>query len=328
MGRKRALISGITGQDGAYLAELLLKNNYEVYGASRNANAVNIDNLAYLGIADLVTIETVSLTDVRAISNLLERVEPDEFYHLAGQSSVGLSFDEPIETWKSIAASTINILESIRRGSRSIRFYHAGSSEVFGNTGGKPADERTAYWPCSPYGSAKAAATLCVRTYREAYGLFACTGILFNHESPLRPDHFVTKKIVAAACRIAAGSREKLRLGNLEIRRDWGWAPEYVESMCRMLQQPNPDDYVIATGISVPLQYFVEQVFEAIGREWRDYVEIDTALRRPAEIAIVCASPAKASDSLGWRATSNVAAIAKNLIAAEIERSKGSSSCS
>lgn len=325
MTQKRALICGVTGQDGAYLAQLLLGKGYQVWGTSRKAQTARIANLATLGIADQVQIESMVLVDPQSIRDVVERVQPDEIYHLAGQSSVGLSFQEPRETWEGIATGTVNLLEAVRLSDRPIRFYHAGSSECFGDTQGECADETTPFRPKSPYAVAKAAATWSVATYREAYGLYACTGILFNHESPLRPDRFVTRKIVAAACRIAAGSDEKLHLGNVSIQRDWGWAPEYVESMYRMLQQENPDDYVIATGHTISLEQFVGITFTNVDRQWREHVVIDNDLLRPTEVAVGCANPAKAARVLGWRATSGVKDVIAKLITAERERAWGDS---
>ena len=250
--KKRALISGISGQDGAYLAKLLLDKGYEVFGSSRDAQMANFSNLKRLGIYDHIGFESMALNDFRSVLQTLAKVNPDELYNLAGQSSVGLSFQQPVETLESISVGTLNLLEAIRFIKLPVKFYNACSSECFGDTGGLAAIETTPFKPRSPYAVAKAAAFWELANYREAYGLFACSGILFNHESPLRPERFVTRKIVAAACRIAGGSKEKLRLGNISIARDWGWAPEYVEAMWLMLQQEQPDDYVIATGETNP----------------------------------------------------------------------------
>jgi GDPmannose 4,6-dehydratase len=216
-----------------------------------------------------------------------------------------------------MATATLNLLEVIRFVGKPIRFYNAGSSECFGNTYGEPADETTPFRPRSPYGVAKATAFWEVANYREAYGLFACSGILFNHESPLRPERFVTQKIIAAACRIAAGSSERLRLGNIDIERDWGWAPEYVEAMWRMLQQANPEDYVIATGHSYPLAAFVQQAFAAVGLDWQAHVDIDQSLFRPSEIAKGQGNPAKALAQLGWQAQFQMPDVAQMMVAAK-----------
>lgn len=299
---KRALICGISGQDGAYLARLLLGEGYEVYGTSRDAQMSSFPNLARLGILDRVHLESVSPVDFRSVLQALMKTRPDEVYNLAGQSSVGLSFQQPVETLESISVGTLNLLEGIRFTGRPIRFYNAGSSECFGDTGGTAADEATAFRPRSPYAVAKAAAHWEVANYREAYGLFACSGILFNHESPLRPERFVTKKIVAAACRIAAGSKEKLHLGNVSIQRDWGWAPEYVEAMWLMLQQDQPDDFVIATGESHSLEEFVGEAFACVGLDWQDHVVTDAGLLRPTDLAFGRGNPARARERLGWQA--------------------------
>ena len=297
---KRALICGVSGQDGAYLAQLLLEKGYEVCGTSRDAQMSSFQNLVRLGIRDRVKLASMSLTDFRSVLQVLNKVQPDEVYNLAGQSSVGLSFEQPVETLESIATGTLNLLEAIRFIGAPIRLYNAGSSECFGETGEAGADESTPFRPRSPYAVAKAAAFWEVANYREAYGLFACSGILFNHESPLRPERFVTQKIVTAACRIAEGSTEKLTLGNMAIRRDWGWAPEYVEAMSLMLQQEQPEDYVIATGESCSLEEFVAIAFAAVGLDWRDWVVSDSSLFRPTDLAVGCGNAGKAEQRLGW----------------------------
>ena len=297
---KRALICGVGGQDGAYLAKLLLEKGYEVTGASRDAMATSFANLTHLGIRERVRTASMAINDFRSVLATIKNAAPDEIYNLAGQSSVGLSFDQPVETIESIAIGTLNLLEAIRFVERPIRFYSAGSSECFGDTGNEPATEQTPFHPRSPYAVAKVSAHGLVANYREAYGLFASTGILFNHESPLRPERFVTQKIVHAAARIAAGSNEKLHLGNLDIHRDWGWAPEYVEAMWLMLQQDRAEDFVIATGKTVSLQYFAERAFSYYGLDWQQHVESDTSLLRPSDIQYGRGNPAKAKQLLGW----------------------------
>jgi len=299
---KTALIFGVSGQDGAYLAQLLLSKGYCVCGTSRDAQMSSFQNLVRLGISEQVKLETVALNDFRSVLQVLNKIQPDEVYNLAGQSSVGLSFEQPMETFESLSLGTLNILEAIRFINQPIKFYNAASSECFGDTQGKAADETTPFRPKSPYAVAKAAAFWQVANYRQAYGLFACSGILFNHESPLRPQRFVTQKIISAACRIANGSPEKLYLGNMEIERDWGWAPEYVEAMYLMLQQQQPDDYVIATGQSCKLEDFVAAAFSCAGLDWREHVVIDASLFRPTDIAISRGNPAKARKKLGWQA--------------------------
>jgi GDPmannose 4,6-dehydratase len=315
----RALIIGISGQDGAYLAEILLAKGYEVFGTSRDANLSSFENLRRLGILDRVKRLSVAPNDFRSALSALVQVEPDEVYNLAGQSSVGLSFEQPVETMESISIATLNLLEAIRFTKRPIRFYNAGSGECFGDTGGRPADEETPFRPRSPYAVAKAAAHFEVANYREAYGLFACSGILFNHESPLRPERFVTRKIVSSACRIAAGSGERLRLGNTNVKRDWGWAPEYVDAMWRMLQQERPDDYVIATGRTHSLDEFVTAAFSAVGLIARDHVDVDPSLLRPTDIEGNYANATKAAQVLGWRATVGMAEAVTRMVAAERE---------
>ena len=299
---KTALICGVSGQDGAYLAQLLLNKGYKVCGTSRDAEMSSFQNLVRLGIRDKVKLESMAITDFRSVVQVLTKIQPDEVYNLAGQSSVGLSFEQPVETLESMAAGTLNLLEAIRFTGVPIKFYNASSSECFGNTGEIAADENTPFRPKSPYAVAKAAAFWEVANYREAYGLFACSGILFNHESPLRPQRFVTQKIVAAVSRIAQGSQDKLHLGNISIKRDWGWAPEYVEAMYLMLQQEQPDDYVIATGESYSLEEFVAEAFACVGLDWREYLVTDASLLRLTDIAVGRANPAKSREKLGWEA--------------------------
>ncbi len=299
---KRALICGVSGQDGAYLSQFLLSQGYEVWGTSRDAQMSSFKNLAALGIRERVKLESMSLTDFRSVLQVLRKVQPSEVYNLAGQSSVGLSFEQPVETLESIATGTLNLLEAMRFIELPMKLYNAGSSECFGDLGGQAATEDTPFRPRSPYAVAKATAFWEVANYREAYGLFACSGILFNHESPFRPERFVTQKIVAAAKRIAEHGSGKLCLGNLAVRRDWGWAPEYVEAMYLMLQQEQPEDYVIATGESYTLEAFVEAAFTAVGLDWRSHVVIEKSLFRPTDLAVGLGNPAKAYTQMGWKA--------------------------
>lgn len=303
---RRALICGISGQDGAYLAQLLLDKGYDVIGTSRDATVQRFSGLAALGLADKVQVLSMAPNDFRSVLQTLTHSSLNEVYNLAGQSSVGLSFEQPVESIESIALGTLNLLEAIRFIGRPIRFYNAGSSECFGDTGGAAATEETPFRPRSPYAVAKACAQNLVANYREAYGLHASTGILFNHESPLRPERFVTQKIVRAAARIARGSPHSLTLGNLDVHRDWGWAPEYVDAMWRMLQQPDPGDYVIATGRSVSLEHFVKTAFAHFGLDWRLHVGHDPALLRPSDIHFGAADPSLAQRRLGWRASLQV----------------------
>lgn len=311
----RALIIGISGQDGAYLARLLLEKGYEVHGSSRGHETAAFPNLLRLGIRDRVRLHSAMPSDFASVMSLLQRQAVDEVYNLSGQSSVAESFRHPLETFASITVATMNLLECLRLLGRPVRFYNAGSSEVFGNTTA-PADESTAFDPRSPYGIAKVAAHHAVANYRVAYGLFASTGILFNHESPLRPSHFVTQKIVSAAVRIAAGSGERLALGNIDITRDWGWAPEYVEAMWRILQQEAPADFVVATGRSHSLREFVDRTFAAVGLRASDHVDIDGGMVRPADITESAANPSKARTVLGWQASCGLASLVRKLVAA------------
>lgn len=313
---RKALICGISGQDGAYLAQLLLNKGYEVFGTSRDAQTNPFHKLATLGILDQVTLRSTSLTDFRSVLQTVTHVAPDEIYNLAGQSSVGLSFSMPVETLESISIATLNLLEVLRYLKRPIRFYNAGSSECFGNTPPEGADEDTRFRPRSPYAVAKATAFWEVANYREAYKLHACSGILFNHESPLRPERFVTQKIVAAACRIAEGSGETLSLGNIDIERDWGWAPDYVEAMWAMLQLDDPEDFVIATGESRSLGDFMKTAFDAVGLDSDDHVQTDPSLLRPADIAQGKGNPAKASERLGWTASHKMDDVVREMVAA------------
>lgn len=298
----KALICGINGQDGTYLARLLLDKGYEVWGTSRDAQTSSMSNLATLGILDRVKLLSMAPSDFRSVFTAVDRSQPDEVYYLAGQSSVGLSFDQPAETLESIVTGSLNMLEVIRLQRRPVRLYHAGSSECFGDTGGVPADEDTPFRPRSPYAVAKASAHWMVANYRESYGLHASTGILFNHESPLRPERFVTQKIIQGAKRIAAGSDERLVLGRLDIRRDWGWAPEYVDAMWRMLQSDRPEDLVIATGRTCSLEAFVAEAFMLHAMDWKRHVDISAEFLRPTDIDYSGGNPWRAEQRLGWKA--------------------------
>lgn len=311
---KTALICGISGQDGAYLAQLLLSQGYLVYGSSRDAQISTFRNLVRLGIRDRVKTCSMALNDFRSVLQVIKKIQPDEIYNLAGQTSVGLSFELPVETMESITLGTLNLLEAIRFIGDPIRLYNASSSECFGDTGATAADENTPFRPRSPYAVAKAAAFWQVANYREAYNLFACSGILFNHESPLRPRRFVTQKIVTTAFEISEGKTDKLYLGDVSIQRDWGWSPEYVEAMYRMLQQDQPDDYVIATGSTHQLGDFVAEVFAYLGLDWRQHVEVDPGLYRPTDIAISRGSAAKASQQLGWQAKYSMKEVAHMMV--------------
>ena len=296
---KRALICGVNGQDGAYLARFLLDKGYQVTGSSRDVLSSSLGSLKALQIEDDIELVSLAINDFKSVLDTLKKVRPDEIYNLAGQTSVGLSFEQPVETLESITTGTLNFLEAIRFLDSSVRFYNAGSSECFGNTE-TPADENTAFRPQSPYAVAKASAHWLVANYRRAYGLYACTGILFNHESPLRPEKFVTKKIIAAAKRIANGSNERLILGNLNICRDWGWAPEYVAAMWLMLQRGLAEDFVIATGQTISLQDFVSEAFSIFGLNWTEFVDQDPKFFRPSDLVLSRANPRKANFELNW----------------------------
>jgi GDPmannose 4,6-dehydratase len=316
---KTALITGISGQDGAYLAKLLLGRNYRVVGTSRDTYLSSFANLKRLGILGDVQLESTSLNDFRSVIQTLFKVQPDEIYSLAGQSSVSLSFEQPVETQESIHLAALNLLEAIRFTGKNIRLYNAGSSECFGDLGGQAATEETPFRPRSPYAVAKAAGFWQVANYREAYGIFACSGILFNHESPFRPERFVTKKIAASVARIAKGKQKSLRLGNIHIQRDWGWAPEYVEAMHLMLQIETPGDFVIATGETRSLEDFVAAAFRHVGLNWRDHVEVDQTLFRPTEIMISRGKAEKAAKELGWTAKYHMEDVARMLVEAALE---------
>ena len=303
---RRALICGVGGQDGAYLAQLLSGKGYAVTGTSRNAAGASTDGLAALGIEGKVHVVSMSPSDYDSVRRTIVEAQPDEIYNLAGQSSVGLSFEQPVGAVQSNAIGALNVLEAVRTIAKPIRVFNAGSGECFGDTGGSPATEATPMRPRSPYAVAKTCAFHLVANYREAYRLHACTGILFNHESPIRPDRFVTRKIIGAALRIADGSKEVLSLGNLDIDRDWGWAPDYVEAMWLMLQQDTPADFVIATGRSVSLEYFVDRTFRAAGLDWRDHVKQDKSLFRPSDIRFSVGLPERIHAELGWKARTDV----------------------
>ncbi|MGH8254181.1 MAG: GDP-mannose 4,6-dehydratase [Steroidobacteraceae bacterium] len=313
----RALICGVSGQDGAYLCRFLHQRGYEVHGSSRDAEAGSFENLRRVGIYEHVVKHSMDSNDFRSVLQVLTRAAPDEIYSLAGQSSVGLSFEQPVETLESNSMGTLNLLEAMRILGKPIKLYSAGSGECFGDTNGEAANETTAFHPRSPYAIAKATAHWLVSNYREAYGLHASTGILFNHESPLRSRRFVTRKIVATACAIAAGSRERLTLGNLEIHRDWGWAPEYVEAMWLMLQQPHGGDFVIATGQQHSLAEFAAAAFSHLGLNWRDHTDSSPALYRPTDIAFSRGNAGKAAAVLGWRPNWTMAQVVRAMVDAE-----------
>lgn len=317
---KTALITGITGQDGAYLADFLLKKGYHVSGTFRRTSVINLDRLEYLGVKNLINLLPMDLTDQGNIIRILQKVQPDEVYNLAAQSFVGVSFEQPVTTGKITGLGVTNILEAIRLVNKDIRFYQASTSEMFGKVQAVPQSEKTPFYPRSPYGVAKLYAHWMTVNYREAYGMYTCSGILFNHESPLRGLEFVTRKITHTAARIKFGLERELRLGNLDAKRDWGYAPEYVEAMWLMMQQDQPEDYVIATGETHSVREFVEDAFTCAGLDWEDYVVVDPAFYRPAEVELLMGNPAKARERLGWQPRTTFKELVRLMVKADLER--------
>jgi GDPmannose 4,6-dehydratase len=315
----KALICGVTGQDGGYLAKFLLEKGYEVVGTSRDVMATSSLNLERLGIKGDFNQVSMAINDLHSVLAVVRQHCPNEIYNLAGQSSVGLSFEQPAEALDSISKGTLNLLEAVRFVAPETKLYNAGSSECFGDTGHTAANENTPFSPRSPYAVAKASAHWLVQNYRTSYDLFASTGMLFNHESPLRPPRFVTQKIVRSAAQIASTGKGSLELGNVDIYRDWGWAPEYVQVMWLMLQQQQPADYVVATGRSCSLEHFVERSFQWFGLDWRDYVRLNNDLRRPSDIKFSRGDPALAATRLGWKAKLDVDGVI-DVMCAEISR--------
>jgi GDPmannose 4,6-dehydratase len=324
---KRALITGVTGQDGSYLTEFLLAKGYEVHGLMRRASLFNTDRIdhlyhdLHLGGAQL-TLHYGDLTDGTGLRRVLEAVDPDEVYNLGAQSHVKVSFDIPEYTAEVVAIGTLRLIEAVRdhavHGGRVVRYYQAGSSEMFG-AAPPPQSERTPFHPRSPYGVSKVAAHWFAVNYREAYGLFICNGILFNHESPRRGETFVTRKVTRAVGRISQGLQDKLYLGNLEAKRDWGFTGDYVEAMWLMLQQKQPDDYVIATGEARSVRDLVELAFAAVGLDWHRHVEIDPRYFRPTEVDALRGDPTKAGDVLGWQPRVNFAQLVKMMVDHDVE---------
>ena len=314
--RRTALICGITGQDGCYLAAHLLGFGYRVVGTSRDAAPARLGGLRQLGIDQRVVIEPASLAAAEPLVTLIERERPETIYHLAGQSSVAASFDQPAETFESIATSTLLLLEAVRTATNPPRLFVAGSSEIFGTRQTAPVTCRSRLDPQNPYALAKTTAFRIVQQYRREHGLFACTGVLFNHDSPLRPARFVTQKIVAGACAIAAGHQQELRLGDLSMQRDWGWAPEYVVAMQQMLSRDTPEDFILATGRPHRLEEFVAAAFAAVGLDWRDHVVRDERFVRPHDGSHPLASVTETTERLGWRATVQLPELVRRMVAA------------
>jgi len=331
------MITGITGQDGAYLSKLLLEMGYEVYGAFRRTSDLHLNRLKYLGVDERIQYLPLELLEFTNIYRAIEKIRPDEFYNLGAQSFVGLSFEEPIFTVDLTGLGPLRILEAIRTVNPKIKFYQASSSEMFGKVQTIPQDEKTPFYPRSPYAVAKLSAHWITVNYRESYGLFACSGILFNHESPLRGLEFVTRKITSGLARIQHGLQERLVLGNLNSKRDWGYAPEYVEAMWRMLQQDQPDDYVVATGETHTIREFIEKAFQVVGIEivWQGaeanekginpktrkvLVEVSPDFFRPAEVDILIGNPKKAAEKLGWKPKTKFQDLVRIMVEADMKR--------
>jgi GDPmannose 4,6-dehydratase len=311
-----ALVTGATGQAGRYLVQALSSRGDRVVGIARGKAAIGLPDIEFV---------RGDVEDPALVARVVSETEPAEIYHLAGQTSVGASFAEPAATFRSVALGTLHVLEAARCAVRAPRVYLASSAEVFGDLGGGAAREDTPFRPMSPYGAAKAAASELARSYRKAYDLHVCVAFLYNHESPLRSQSFVTKKIVRAACRIARGASERLELGDTSVVRDWGWAPEYADAAMRVLAHDTPDDYVIATGTSCSLREFVNYVFSALGLEAAEHVTSNPALLRRAEIPVMRADPTRAAENLGWRAIQRAEDVARLLVEAELLELEGRS---
>ncbi|MBI2513420.1 MAG: GDP-mannose 4,6-dehydratase [Opitutae bacterium] len=318
-----AFITGITGQDGSYLTELLLARGYVVHGLVRRASLFNRSRIEHLRHDPAIGGRTLllhygDLNDTTSLRRLFRQIRPTEVYHLAGQSHVGLSFEIPEATCNEVANATLGLLESLRDQEQPVKLYHASSSEIFGAPAAAPQNEDTALRPTSPYGCAKAFATNLCRVYRDAYGLFVCNGIAFNHESPRRGENFVTRKISLAAARIARGRQSELPLGHLDAARDWGYAPEYVDGMWRALQQERAGDYVFATGESRTLGEFLDAAFGAVGRDWRAHVKFESRFVRPAEPVRLVGDATRAREKLGWSAQTKMSALARLMVEADL----------
>jgi len=303
MSTKTALIAGITGQDGAYLAKNLLNRGYKVVGTSRDFYSADLSRLRFLEIDKEIEIISLSPTDFRSVLTSLIKIKPHEIYNLSGQTSVGLSFEQPVEAMESIAGATLNFLEAIRYLDRDIRFFNAGSSDCFGDTGTKKANENSQFKPLSPYAIAKCASFWQVASYRSSYSMYCCSGILSNHESPLRGDRFVTKKIVNKAKKIKLGLESRLELGNIDIIRDWGWSPDYVEAMYLMLNNKKANDYIICTGNSHTLEEFIKLTFEKLNLNYANHLVVNKNLFRPSDIKNSLLSPNKIYENLSWKAS-------------------------
>lgn len=310
---RTALIAGVTGQDSAYLARHLLGLGYRVVGTSRDAQMADSSRLKRLDVFDDVQLVSLAPNNLPSVLKVVSGVQPQDIYNLAGQTSVGLSFEQPVECMESISVATLNLLEVIRYLGGGIRFFSSGSSECFGQTSEVRATEETPLRPRSPYAVAKAAAYWQVATYREAYNMYACTGILANHESPLRPKRFVTQKIIDGVRAIKAGRQSTIQLGNLDIWRDWGWAADYVQAMHRMLQAETPDDYLIASGTTTSLQQFAQAAFAVAGLDLAEHLESVEALKRPADLAYSAMNPCRIPEELGWASSRPIQEIVEKM---------------
>jgi GDPmannose 4,6-dehydratase len=323
---KKALITGITGQDGSYLAELLLKKGYEVWGIIRRSSSFHTGRIDHLYVdphkKPKLRLVYGDLTDGSNLSSIIKQVEPDEIYNLGAQSHVRVSFDNPIYTVNTDALGTLRLLEAIRSNNKNVRFYQASSSEMYGKVKESPQTEKTPFYPRSPYGCAKVYSYWQTVNYREAYGIFACNGILFNHESPRRGETFVTRKITRAATRIKLGLQNKLYLGNLDAKRDWGFAGDYVEAMWLILQTDEPDDYIIATGQSHSVKEFLDEVFGHLELDWKKYVELDERYLRPSEVDTLCGDASKAQKKLGWKPKVTFKELARMMTDADMQLAK------
>ena len=315
--KKVALITGITGQDGSYLAELLLEKGYEVHGIMRRNSTFTTGRIEH--IFEDVTMHYGDLADSSSLQHIVAKVQPDEVYNLAAQSHVKVSFDVPEYTADVTGTGTLRLLEAIRTAAPSAKFYQASSSEMFGKVLEVPQTEKTPFYPRSPYGAAKVYSYWITKNYRESYDMFACNGILFNHESPRRGETFVTRKITRAVAAIKLGKQDKLYLGNLDAKRDWGFAGDYVEAMWLMLQQKNPDDYVVATNETHTVKEFCEKAFGYVGLNWEDYVEVDEKYNRPAEVDLLIGDPAHAKKQLNWEPKITFEGLVKMMVDADLE---------
>jgi GDPmannose 4,6-dehydratase len=315
---RRALITGITGQDGAYLAEFLLGKGYEVHGMVRRASTEGFERMEHL--RSRLQLHQADLLDQLSIVTLLSAVRPHEVYNLAAQSFVPTSFSQPLLTAEFTGLGVTRMLEAIRHVDPTVRFYQASSSEMFGRVQTEPQNETTPFWPRSPYGAAKAYGHWITVNYRESYQMFACSGILFNHESPLRGKEFVTRKVTDAVARIKLGVQDKLRLGNLDAQRDWGFAGDYVEAMWLMLTQDEPEDFVIATGKKHSVRQLVELAFRHVGLDWQEFVEVDPTLLRPADVNTLCGDASKARAQLGWQPKVGFEQLVAMMVDADLER--------